>query len=273
MFDAWRYGKIDQAVSPFYLRCLSVPFKVDNLAVEWMTGEIERFKQSLESHFDMTITDEALRKSIKTYNEKRTLLKSLYELRKKKAPPITGVEALEILIASTAMPPEEFNQLLKKALDELGERKDISDYRARLLLAGGELDDPEYIKLIESLGGLVVGDFLCFGTRDFWDLVDEDLPPIPALAKRYIERIACPRMVNYPARDQFVKALVKEFNADGIIVQRLMYCDNWGCEGARTRWEAKKNGVPCMVLEREYMMTAVGQMRTRVQAFIETIGR
>jgi benzoyl-CoA reductase/2-hydroxyglutaryl-CoA dehydratase subunit BcrC/BadD/HgdB len=80
-------------------------------------------------------------------------------------------------------------------------------------------------------------------------------------------------MVNYPARDQFVKALVKEFNADGIIVQRLMYCDNWGCEGARTRWEAKKNGVPCMVLEREYMMTAVGQMRTRVQAFIETIGR
>ncbi len=273
MFDAWRYGKIDQAISPFYLRCLSVPFKVDNLAVEWMIGEIERFRQSLESHFNMTITDEALRQSIKTYNEKRTLLKSLYELRKKKAPPITGAEALAILIASTAMPPEEFNQLLKKALDELGERKGISDYRARLLLAGGELDDPEYIKLIEGLGGLVVGDFLCFGTRDFWDLVDEDSEPIPALAKRYIERIACPRMINYPARDQFIKDLVKEFKADGIIVQRLMNCDNWGCEGARTQWEAKKDGVPCMVLEREYMMGAVGQMRTRVQAFIQTIGR
>jgi len=273
MFDAWRYGKIEVPHSPYYLRCLSVPFKVDDLAVEWMKGEIERFKQSLESHFGVTITDEALRQSIRTHNEKRRLLMSLYDLRKKEAPPISGTEALAILIASTAMPPEEFNPLLKQALDELGQREGISGYRARLLLAGGELDNPDYIKLIEDLGGLVVSDFLCYGTRDFWDLVDEDSEPVAALAARYIERISCPRMVNYPARDEFVKNLVRDFNADGIIVQRLMYCDNWGCEGARTQWEAKKNGVPCMVLEREYVMGAVGQMRTRVQAFLETVGR
>jgi len=273
MFDAWRYGKIDQPISPFYLRCLSVPFKVDELAVGWMKGEIERFKQSLESHFNVAITDDALRQSIRTYNEKRRLLMSLYDLRKKEAPPISGTEALAILIASTAMPPEEFNQLLKRALDELGQRGGISGYRARLLLAGGELDNPDYIKLIEDLGGLVVSDFLCYGTRDFWDLVDEDSEPVVALAERYIERISCPRMVNYPARDEFVNNLVRDFNADGIIVQRLMYCDNWGCEGARTQWEAKKNGVPCMVLEREYVMSAIGQMRTRVQAFLETVGR
>ena len=273
MFDTWRYGKIDVPHSPYYLRCLSVPFKVDDVAVEWMEGEIERFKQSLESHFNLTITDEALRQSIKAHNEKRRLLKDLYELRKKEAPPVTGTEVLSILVASTAIPVEEFNQLLRQALEELGDREGVSDYRARLLLAGGELDDPHYIKLIEDLGGLVVGDFLCFGTRDFWDLVDEDMPPVKALAKRYIERISCPRMVNFAARDQFMKEMVKDFDADGIIVQRLMYCDNWGCEGARTQWEAKKDGVPCMVLEREYMMGAVGQMRTRVQAFLETAGR
>jgi benzoyl-CoA reductase subunit C len=273
MFDAWRYGKIEVPHSPYYLRCLSVPFKVDDLAVQWMKGEIERFKQSLESHFGVTITEEALRQSIGIHNEKRRLLMSLYELRKKEAPPISGTEALAILIASTAMPPEEFNPLLKQALDELGQREGISGYRARLLLAGGELDNPDYIKLIEDLGGLVVSDFLCYGTRDFWDLVDEDSEPVAALAERYIERISCPRMVNYPARDEFVKNLVRDFSADGIIVQRLMYCDNWGCEGARTQWEAKKNGVPCMVLEREYVMGAVGQMRTRVQAFLETVGR
>lgn len=273
MFDAWRYGKIDVPHSPYYLRCLSVPFKVDDAAVAWMEGEIERFKQSLESHFKVTITDEALGQSIRAYNEKRRLLKELYDLRRQKAPPVTGTEALSVLIASTAMPVGEFNRLLKEALEELGQRDGISGYRARLLLAGGELDDPHYVEFIEGLGGLVVGDFLCFGTRDFWDLVDEDMPPVKALAKRYIERISCPRMVNFPARDRFVKDLVKDFDADGIIVQRLMYCDNWGCEGARTQWEAKKDGVPCMVLEREYMMSAVGQMRTRVQAFLETIGR
>jgi len=269
MFDAWRFGKIDLPYSPYYLHFLSVPFKVDGLAVEWMAGEVNRFKQSLESHFKAKITDEALSQSIKTYNEQRRLLKSLYELRKKEAPPITGAETLAILIASTAMPAEEFNQLLKQVLDELEGRDGFSDYKARLLLAGGELDNPAYVRLIEELGGLVVSDFLCYGTRDFWDLADEDSEPVASLAKRYIERVSCPRMVNYPLRDQ----LVKDFKADGIIVQRLTYCDNWGCEGARTRWEARKNGTPCMVLEREYMMSTVGQMRTRVQAFLETIGR
>jgi len=273
MLDAWRYGKVELPHAPFYIRVLSVPFKVDAPAVEWMTGELGRFKRSLEDHFQVTISQESLRQSIKTYNEKRGLLKSLYELRKKEAPPITGAEVLRILIAGTSMPVEDFNQLLRQTLEELERRDGFSDYRARLLLAGGELDDPAYIRLIEELGGLVVTDLLCPGVRVFWDLVDESLEPLAALAKRYIERISCPRMIDFPRRDRFIKDLVKEFKADGIIVQRLKYCDNWGCESAMMHWEARKDGTPCMVLEREYLMTAVGQMRTRVQAFLETIGR
>jgi len=100
MFDAWRYSKVNLPCSPFYLRFLSVPFKTDAPAVEWMTGELDRFKRSLEEHFQVTITDDALRQSIKTHNEKRRLLKSLYEMRKQEAPPISGTEVLGILIAS-----------------------------------------------------------------------------------------------------------------------------------------------------------------------------
>jgi len=273
MFDAWRYGKVNLPCSPFYLRFLSVPFTVDAAAVEWMTGELDKFRHSLEEHFQVTITDEALRRSIKTYNEERRLLKSLYELRKKEAPLVTGAEVLGILIASTSMPVEEFNQLLKQMLAELEGRDGFLDYRARLLLAGSELDDPAYVALIEELGGLVVTDLLCFGVRAFWDLVDEDSEPIPALAKRYIERISCPRMVDYAQRLDFVRDLVKEFKVDGIILQRLKYCDSWGCESAMIQWEARKDGTPCLILEREYLTSAVGQMRTRVQAFLETIER
>lgn len=271
-FDAWRYGKVALPDS-FYLRLLDVHIKTDAPAVEWMTVQSDRFKRSLEDHFQVTITDEALRRSIKTYNEKRRLLKSLYELRKKEAPPIAGAEVLGICIASTSMPVEEFNQLLKQVLDELGGRAGFSNHRARLLLAGGELEDPAYIRIIEELGGLVVTDMMCFGLKAFWDLVDEDSEPIAALAKRYIERISCPRMIDHPRRDSFIKDMVNEFKVDGIIVQRLKYCDCWGCEGAMIEWEAKKAGIPCMVLEREYLMIAVGQLRTRVQAFLETIER
>jgi benzoyl-CoA reductase subunit C len=271
-FDAWRYGKVPLPES-FYLRFLDVPIKIDAPAVEWMTLQLNKFKRSLEDHFRVTITDEALRQSIKTYNEKRRLLKSLYELRKKEAPPITGAEVLGICIASTSMPAEEFNQLLRQSLDELEGRDGFSDHRARLLLAGGELEDPAYIRVIEELGGLVVTDLLCFGLRAFWDLVDEDSEPIAALAKRYIERISCPRMIDYWRRLKFIKDLAKEFKADGIIVQRMQYCDGWTSDGAMIRWQAKEDSMPCLLLQREYMMSAVGQMRTRVQAFLETIVR
>ena len=271
-FDAWRYGKVPLP-DPFYLRFLDVPIKTDAVAVGWMTLQLDKFKRSLEDHFRVTITDEALRHSVKTYNEKRRLLKSLYELRKKEAPPITGAEVLGICIASTSMPAEEFNQLLKQVLNELEGRAGFSGYSARLLLAGGELEDPAYIRIIEELGGLVVTDLMCFGLRAFWDLVDEDSEPIAALAKRYIERISCPRMVDYWRRLKFIKDLAKEFRADGTIVQRMKYCDSWACDGAMIQWQAREDGTPCLLLEREYLMSAVGQMRTRVQAFLETIMR
>jgi len=272
-FDAWRYGKVDLPGS-FYLHFLDVPFKTDALAVEWMTVQLDRFKRSLEDHFQVTITDDALRRSIKTYNEKRRLLKSLYELRKKEAPPITGAEVLGICIASTSMPVEEFNQLLKQMLDELEGRAGFSDYRARLLLAGGDLEDPAYIRVIEELGGLVVTDLLCFGLRAFWDLVDEDSKPIAALAKRYLQRsISCPRMIDYQRRLKFIRDLAQEFRVDGTIVARMKFCDNWACDGAMIQQQAKREGTRSLLLEREYLMTAVGQMRTRVQAFLETIRR
>ncbi len=275
LFDIWKAGKVEFPYSPFYLHFLSVPIKAEEESEEWMASGLERFVRSLENNFQVRITDEALRQSIKVYNEKRSLLKSLYELRKQEIPPISGAEILEILIASTSMPVEEFNQLLREALEELRGRDGFSDYRARLLLGGGELEDPEYVKLIEDLGGLVVTDFLCFGIRDFWDLVDEDAEPIPALAKRYLERVSCPRMIDHPRRQQFLMDLVKEYKVDGIIIQRMKYCDIWGGEGAMMEWDMKKESspTPYMVLEREYLMGAVGQMRTRVQAFLETIGR
>jgi benzoyl-CoA reductase/2-hydroxyglutaryl-CoA dehydratase subunit BcrC/BadD/HgdB len=239
-----------------------------------MTVQLDRFKRSLEDYFQVTITEQALRRSIRIYNEKRRLLKSLYELRKKEAPPITGAEVLGICIASTSMPVEEFNQLLKQMLDELRGRAGFSDYRARLLLAGGELEDPAYIRVIEELGGLVVTDLLCFGLRAFWDLVDEDSKPIAALAKRYLQRsISCPRMIDYQRRLKFIRDLAQEFKVDGTIVARMKFCDNWACEGASIQQQAKREGTRSLLLEREYLMTAVGQMRTRVQAFLETIRR
>jgi benzoyl-CoA reductase subunit C len=270
-FDIWRHGKVETPYSPFYLHFLSVPIKVDDAAVGWMEGELSRFKRSLEDHFGVKITDDDLCRSIKACNERRRLLRDLYMLRKKDSPPLTAAEALRAVIAGTAMPIEEHNDMMKRLLDEVNGREGNSNYSARLMLIGGELDDPAYIDVIEELGGLVVTDFMCFGTREFWDPVDENSEPIATLAKHCVERISCPRMIDRDRRDKFVKDMVREFNVDGIIVQRLKYCDNWGGEGAMITWSSKKADIPCLVLEREYLLGNVGQMRTRVQAFLETL--
>jgi len=66
---------------------------------------------------------------------------------------------------------------------------------------------------------------------------------------------------------------VKDYQVDGFIVQRLMFCDIWGAEITLLRWEARKAAIPILALEREYLLSGLGQLRTRVQAFLETIGR
>ena len=273
LYDTWKAGKVELPHSPYYLHFLSMPFKVEAEVEEWLASQFAGFRRSLEEHFQVAITDDALRRSIEVYNEKRRLLRDLYELRKQKAPPITGTEVLEILIASTAMPVEEFNRMLKTVLEELRGRDGSAAHTTRILLGGGELEDPEYVRLIEDLGGLVVADFLCYGVRDFWDLVDEGTEPMPALAKRYVQRVSCPRMFDHSRRQEFLMALAKEFDVDGIIIQRMRYCDAWGGESAMMHWDIRKEStpIPYMVLEREYLMGAVGQMRTRVQAFLETV--
>ena len=106
-------------------------------------------------------------------NESRRLLHELYHLRKADEPPVTGAETLGITVAYASMPKEQFNNDLRGLLTRLDTRVAVQGYRKRLFLYGSELDDPDWVKVIEGEGGLVVADGLCFGARMFWDLVDE----------------------------------------------------------------------------------------------------
>jgi benzoyl-CoA reductase subunit C len=228
-------------------------------------------KEKLEEHFDVAITEEKLRESIKCVNDSRRLLHTLYDLRKAKQPPVTGAEALSITIAYTAMPKDEFNSELKALLSKLDGRVALPEHRKRLFLYGTELDDPEYIRIIEDQGGLVVADGTCFGARMFWDLVDESLEPLEALAKRYHYRWSCPRMTDPIRRLDRINEMLDEWDVDGIIGSRLMFCQLGGVDRTLSSLDAKEKGVPSLWLEREYLLGSTGQMKTRVQAFLESM--
>ncbi len=274
VYDNWK-----QALPTPFLRIMSLPKKVGDPQVEWYRDEINLLKDDLEQHFHVTISDQRLQEAIKLRNETRRLQRQLYALRKAKHPPISGAETLAVMVAGAAMPAEQYNPLLQRLMEDLRPSNGATnktEYRARLMIVGSELDDPEYIDIIENQGGLVVTDSICYGTRTMWVDVDEQAAdPIEALARYYIqERPSCPRMNgDQTRRAKFLQDLIQEFEVDGVIGERMLFCDFWCAEHYMNKQDLKEAGVPFLQIDREYITGAKGQLMTRVQAFLETMGK
>lgn len=252
---------------------LSVPHKADDEAVSWYKDELSMFRQKLEETLAVEVTQENLRRAIDVYNDTRGLLRALYDIRKDKAPPLSGAETLNVILAGQAIPKDRYNGLLRRLRNELDGRKGISNYRARLMLAGsGGCDNPDYIDVMEGLGGLVVTDTLCFGARYFWWSVETGNDLMTGLARSYLTRPSCPRMVEHAIeRFGFVRQMANDFDVAGVVFQRIRYCDLWGGQLLLLQKQLKQLDIPLLSLEREYGLDNIGQLRTRIQAFLETI--
>jgi benzoyl-CoA reductase subunit C len=251
---------------------LGIPGYISATTLDWFKHEITKFKAYLEKSYDVNITIDKLSEAISIYNKSRDLLKELYDLRKDKNPPISGSDILDILTAAISIPKSEFNAILEKQLPEIKRKEGVSDYKSRIMIVGSMLDEPEYLTIIEDLGGLVVTDSLCIGSRYFWDKVNESSNPIDALANRYLSKISCPRMTDgHLQRAEFMLNMIKEYNVDGVIFQRMKFCALWGAEIFLLRNKLKEESIPYLELEREYKLSGAGAMKTRVQTFMEIL--
>ena len=270
IYDHW----IRQVKTPF-VQILSLPKKAETAQVEWFTDELRLLRDRMQDFFHVQITDERLREAIAQHNRSRRLLRGLYETRKGNGPPITGSEMLAVTVAGSAMPQGIYAGLLTDLMKDLAGTEGQTGYRARLMLVGGLLDNPDYVQIIEGQGGLVVTDALCFGSRTLWADVDENAAdPLAALARYYVaDRPSCARMYSeYPKRLQYLKDMVRDFHVDGVIFQRLSFCETWGYEQYSLVNDFKEWNMPLLCLDREYLLGGVGQLKTRIQAFLETVG-
>jgi bzd-type benzoyl-CoA reductase N subunit len=258
-----------------FMHFISVPHKASGTGpVAWYKDELTHFKESMESAFGVRISDEALGDAIDVFNETRRLLKRVYERRQEKTPPITGTESLSVVLAATTTPKDRYNRLLRDLLEELEGREGISGYRARVMIVGSEYDDPAYSRIIEDLGGLVVTDALCYGSRYFWEPVRAEKDLLDGIARSYLDRPSCPRMSDRVIqRAAFIREMADKFKVDGVILQQIRYCDLWGGEAIYLQRTLEELNIPLLSLEREYTLSSVGQLKTRIQAFLETIER
>jgi len=258
-----------------FLEFISVPHKTTEQSISFYRDELNAFKGKTEAFFGVKITEENLNRAVEVYNEMRRLLKQVYGLRQGPNPPLTGAESLSVVLAGLSIPKDRYNRLLESLLAEMGEAKGISDYKARLMISGaGGCDDPAYFKIIEDLGGLIVTDSLCFGSRYFWEPVKMNGDLMLSLATSYLNRPSCAGMTDGVfKRTDYVKAMVEEFKVDGVIYERMRYCDLWGGQILHLRKELKTADIPLLELEREYILGSIGQLKTRAQAFLERIER
>jgi len=259
---------------PFY-SMLSVPRAPKERLFTWYLDELKRLKAEIEAHFGLAITEEKLEGAITLHNATRERIRSLYDMRKKGAPPITGEEALTITIAAHLMPRDQFNTLMDDLLADLTKAEGARGYRARVIITGSELDNPEYIAGIEQQGALSVAEVVCFGQRSFGESIESGVDdPLNRIARHKFFQVPCARMVEcFDDQVAALKDTVREFNADGIIFQRMKFCDPWAGDGHNLYWRMKKEGIPFLGLEREYQVPASGQVKTRVQAFLEQMGK
>ncbi|MDP2936560.1 MAG: 2-hydroxyacyl-CoA dehydratase family protein [Dehalococcoidia bacterium] len=267
LYDVW--GPSQKTVFNYVI---PLPHTISDASLAYFHHELGRFKEAIEAAFGVNITAEAMEEAIRVYNRTRTLLHRLNDLRKLDEPPITGAEFLEAVVAGTILPKDVYNLMLEQYLLEVEFRPGIpTGEKIRLLLVGSEMDDPEYVRMIEDMGGLVVADELCTGTKYFWNLAEADGDPLMSIARRYLTRPECPRMRPASKRLAHMKDMMKEHKVDAVVMEVIKFCNLHGEDYTIVRNYLRRLGVPLLQLSREYNIGAVGQMRTRVEAFFERI--
>jgi benzoyl-CoA reductase subunit C len=269
--NSWKaQGKL-----PLIENIISVPHTITEYGRDWYREEIGNVKDKIADHFGVEITDDSLKEAIILYNETQRLQKTLYELRTKDAPPITGSQSLNVLVCDGSMPKNEYNRLLEALIEELSGHEGVSGYDRRLMVSGSVIDNPAMLKIIEDTGGLVVSDTLCFGARRFFrEPIKDDGDPLDAIADRYYHQILCPRMFDsYPERFELALDIARQAKVEGVVLQSITNCDLHGIDNVMLKRDFESHGIPVLVLEREYdALSDAGRIRTRVQAFLERIG-
>lgn len=263
---------INKGKEGFFTLLLDTPRKLSESNVELMTKAMRKAAEKISQQYGIDTGDDALREAISKHNAFNKLLREIADLRKEENPKITGTEFHTIYVASKVAPKDMLIEPLKKLKAALLKRDPIKDYRARVMVVGSIFDNPRFTALIEDQGGLVVADRYCFGSLPGMEEIREDGDPYETLTRHYLGTCECPRMMEEAEkRVATVRALMQEYRADGIIFETMKFCDLWGYEVLSVVNRLRDEGVPIVRIEREYAFTGEGQLKTRVQAFIELI--
>src|SRR4030043_424825 len=276
----------ESCVSYSYTHFIDMPGTVRADSLEYFRGQLGDFKKTLEAFTGKKMSVDKLKTAVKSHNRQRALVRGLYELTKPIPPLVSGTEMLQVIKAVMSLPVAEGNDLLTQVISEVKSRQNGPAKKpARLLIWSSTLDDTDIMQIFES-GANVVMDDSCGGFRPFRAQVKLTDGPIDGLADYYLNEITCARTFrqatlgettkNY-ARDLqsrfgYFKGMVKDWKINGAILLLVRYCDPFAFEMPALKDYLNSIGVPSTYIEYDYTIGALAPLRTRVEAFLETIG-
>ena len=264
----------------FFITQIDPPMKGDKTNLEYYEGQLKlKVVDQLAKHYGIDVSDAAMRKAIEQFNELCDVITEIGNFRKLPNPPITGYEFHVIQLVSEVCPHDLILPYLKETLAEIKKRKVDAKpwYRCRVALIGSEIDDLDMTRMVEDAGAMIVADRFCFGStpgREVIELNDTD-DVLTQICAHYLKTTQCPRYMSQEKiqeRRDTINRLATENGAEGIIYESMKFCDFWAFERAlASHIMNEEYGWPVLSIDRPYMARSSGQLRTRLQAFVESL--
>ena len=264
----------------FFVTIIDPPMKGDQTSLDYYKAQLMlKVVEPLRDKLGVDVSEDAMRRAVSDFNELCRVVTEIGSFRKLDNPPITGYEFHVIQLVSQVCPHELILPYLKETLEEIKTREPepVFPFRARIAIAGSEIDDPEFTKLVEMCGAMVVADRYCFGSfpsREEIEIRDGECA-FDAICRHYLHWNQCARFMSGDKIDQRhteLKRLVDEYKADGIVYESMKFCEFWSYEKVLASHVLQTEmGIPCCTIEKEYALGSIGQLRTRFQAFVESL--
>ncbi len=260
--------------TPFFY-FLGYPSEAYEGSRAFLIAEFSRLQKAIENFTQTKISSPALRSAIEIYNENRNLLKKLYELRQKEDSPPSGSDVFEVFKAGLVMPKAEHNQMMKELLSQLSSQKRKTTARARLFVSAPIFEEcsfvrPNFIQIVEEMGGEVVCDDLVIGFRYYWETVQTDHNLIEALVDRYLGKVPIAYKIPAEVRAEMFLQEALKHRVNGAIFLLPKYCQSSYLQAPYLEERFREKGIPTLSLESTSEMPEA-PLRNRIQAFLEML--
>jgi benzoyl-CoA reductase/2-hydroxyglutaryl-CoA dehydratase subunit BcrC/BadD/HgdB len=256
---------------------LGIPHQYENdFQAEYFNDRLSALKEKLQSMTGNEITDKKLGDAIGLYNRMRQLLRDISLMRSDSASSISGLDFIKLNHASFYADPQFMIEVLENVHKELKSKQpDTGSGAPRILLAGPNIGYGDYQipELVNASGGEIVIEEICEGIRYYWHDIENTGDLIQSLTRGYLlDKVPCAFLRNSAGkRLDFTLKLIDDFNVAGVIWYELLCCETYDSEAYFFAREMSERNIPLLILESDYSTAATGQLKTRIEAFLEII--